>query len=277
MERAGVAADDVSLVRSPSGQPADHRSGGEATRIRAERTITNIDHYGNTSSASIPLALFEAVEDGRVQPRRSRALLGIRRRASTWGSALLRWGRRDRRPRDRAGRLRHGRVARHRSRDRGRARAAPVIRSASATDPTRPAPTQREPRSSTKVRRRSRCKPTSTDTAAVDAAFSAVESEFGRITILVNNAGISRDGLRRAHDRRTLAGGDRHEPHRRVQHDQACNARHDARALRTDRERVIRGAARWARRVRQTTPPPRPAWSACRGASPGSSLVAHHL
>ncbi len=34
-----------------------------------------------------------------------------------------------------------------------------------------------------------------TDPAAVDAAFSAVESEFGRITILVNNAGISRDGL----------------------------------------------------------------------------------
>ena len=34
-----------------------------------------------------------------------------------------------------------------------------------------------------------------TDPAAVDAAFSAVESAFGRITILVNNAGIARDGL----------------------------------------------------------------------------------
>src|SRR6185437_1267614 len=33
------------------------------------------------------------------------------------------------------------------------------------------------------------------DPSAVDAAFKAVESEFGRITILVNNAGISRDGL----------------------------------------------------------------------------------
>lgn len=33
------------------------------------------------------------------------------------------------------------------------------------------------------------------DPATVDAAFSAVEAEFGRITILVNNAGIARDGL----------------------------------------------------------------------------------
>jgi len=34
-----------------------------------------------------------------------------------------------------------------------------------------------------------------TDPTAVDAAFTAIESEFGRITILVNNAGIARDGL----------------------------------------------------------------------------------
>jgi 3-oxoacyl-[acyl-carrier protein] reductase len=34
-----------------------------------------------------------------------------------------------------------------------------------------------------------------TEPTAIDAAFSAVESEFGRITILVNNAGISHDGL----------------------------------------------------------------------------------
>ena len=33
------------------------------------------------------------------------------------------------------------------------------------------------------------------DPASVDAAFSAVEAEFGRITILVNNAGVARDGL----------------------------------------------------------------------------------
>ena len=31
-----------------------------------ERTVVNIERYGNTSSASIPLALFEAVDDGRV-------------------------------------------------------------------------------------------------------------------------------------------------------------------------------------------------------------------
>ena len=46
-----------------------------------------------------------------------------------------------------------------------------------------------------------------TDPAAVDAAFSAVESAFGRITILVNNAGIARDGLvaRMTDEQRTSA------------------------------------------------------------------------
>ena len=32
-----------------------------------ERFITNVDRYGNTSAASIPIALYEAIEDGRIQ------------------------------------------------------------------------------------------------------------------------------------------------------------------------------------------------------------------
>ena len=47
--------------------------------IPSERTIVNIDRYGNTSSASIPLALFEAVDDGRVRDGDLVLLLGLRR------------------------------------------------------------------------------------------------------------------------------------------------------------------------------------------------------
>jgi 3-oxoacyl-[acyl-carrier-protein] synthase-3 len=61
--------------------------------IPQERTVVNIERYGNTSSASIPLALFEAVDDGRVQP--GDLVLGCGFGAGmTWASALMRWGER---------------------------------------------------------------------------------------------------------------------------------------------------------------------------------------
>ena len=51
----------------------------------------NIERYGNTSSASIPLAMFEAVEDGRVKAGDVVLLSGFGA-GLTWASALLRWG-----------------------------------------------------------------------------------------------------------------------------------------------------------------------------------------
>ena len=59
--------------------------------IPPERTLVNIERYGNTSSASIPLALFEAVEDGRVRDGDLVLLSGFGA-GMTWASALLRWG-----------------------------------------------------------------------------------------------------------------------------------------------------------------------------------------
>jgi 3-oxoacyl-[acyl-carrier-protein] synthase-3 len=52
----------------------------------------NIDRYGNTSAASIPLVLAEAADDGRLQPGDTVLLSGFGA-GLTWGSALLRWGR----------------------------------------------------------------------------------------------------------------------------------------------------------------------------------------
>jgi len=56
-----------------------------------ERTVTNIEHYGNTSSASIPLALFEAVDEGRIRDGDLVLCAGVGA-GLTWGSALIRWG-----------------------------------------------------------------------------------------------------------------------------------------------------------------------------------------
>jgi len=55
-----------------------------------ERVLSNLAHYGNTSAATIPLMLDEAVKDGRVQPGHLLASSGFGAGLS-WGAALLRW------------------------------------------------------------------------------------------------------------------------------------------------------------------------------------------
>lgn len=60
--------------------------------IPAERTIVNIERYGNTSAASIPLALAEAADAGQFKDGQLILVSGFGA-GMTWGSAVLRWGR----------------------------------------------------------------------------------------------------------------------------------------------------------------------------------------
>ncbi|GFZ01186.1 3-ketoacyl-acyl carrier protein synthase III [Actinidia rufa] len=64
-----------------------------ATRLEVplERVISNLANYGNTSAASIPLALDEAVRSGKVQSGHTIAAAGFGA-GLTWGSAIVRWG-----------------------------------------------------------------------------------------------------------------------------------------------------------------------------------------
>jgi 3-oxoacyl-[acyl-carrier-protein] synthase-3 len=55
-----------------------------------DKVLSNLAHYGNTSAATIPLMLDEAVKDGRVQPGHLLASSGFGAGLS-WGGALLRW------------------------------------------------------------------------------------------------------------------------------------------------------------------------------------------
>lgn len=58
--------------------------------VPAERAVVNLDRYGNTSAASIPLALAEAAADGRVRDGDLVLLSGFGA-GMTWASAVLRW------------------------------------------------------------------------------------------------------------------------------------------------------------------------------------------
>jgi 3-oxoacyl-[acyl-carrier-protein] synthase III len=54
------------------------------------KLVATVHHHGNTSAASIPLALDEAVKDGRIQPGQTLLLEGVGG-GFTWGAVLLRW------------------------------------------------------------------------------------------------------------------------------------------------------------------------------------------
>ncbi len=58
--------------------------------VDTAKTVVNVERYGNTSSGSIPLALADAADDGRLEPGKLVLLTGMGA-GLTWGSALIEW------------------------------------------------------------------------------------------------------------------------------------------------------------------------------------------
>jgi 3-oxoacyl-[acyl-carrier-protein] synthase III len=89
-ERAGISMDEIDLWVP---HQANFRIIDAAARrigLPIERVAVNIDQYGNTSSASIPIALEEAVRNGRVKSGDNVLLAGFGS-GLTWGACLLKW------------------------------------------------------------------------------------------------------------------------------------------------------------------------------------------
>ncbi len=61
-------------------------------KIPPEKVISNLAHYGNTSAASIPLALDEQVRQGKIKPGDTIVTSGFGA-GLTWGAAIFQWGR----------------------------------------------------------------------------------------------------------------------------------------------------------------------------------------
>jgi 3-oxoacyl-[acyl-carrier-protein] synthase-3 len=92
LDRAGCAAADIDWFIPHQANIRIIDAAAQRLGITPERTVVNIDRYGNTSAASIPLALFEAVDAGRVRDGDLLLLSGFGA-GMTWASAVLRWGR----------------------------------------------------------------------------------------------------------------------------------------------------------------------------------------
>jgi 3-oxoacyl-[acyl-carrier-protein] synthase-3 len=92
LERAGVSIEEVDLFVPHQANARILAAVAQRLGFGPERVAVNIERYGNTSAASVPLALAEAAEAGRLQDG-SLVLTTAVGAGMAWASALLRWGR----------------------------------------------------------------------------------------------------------------------------------------------------------------------------------------
>ena len=83
-----VADVDVYVPHQANVRIIDHAA--RKLGLPEEKTIVNVQKYGNTSSGSIPLALADAADDGLLKPGKLVLLTGMGA-GMTWGSALIDW------------------------------------------------------------------------------------------------------------------------------------------------------------------------------------------
>lgn len=89
--KAGWQTADLSLVIPHQANSRIIDSAIKRLGLPAERFFVNLDRYGNTSAASIPIALCEAIEAGRVKPGDKLVLVGFGA-GLTWAAAAIEWG-----------------------------------------------------------------------------------------------------------------------------------------------------------------------------------------
>ncbi len=90
LRRAGITAEEVDLLVPHQANLRIIEATARHAGLPMSKVMVNVERYGNTSSASIPLALEQAVTEGRVGPG-TVVLLVAFGAGFTWGSAVIRW------------------------------------------------------------------------------------------------------------------------------------------------------------------------------------------
>jgi 3-oxoacyl-[acyl-carrier-protein] synthase-3 len=90
LERCNLAVDDVDVYvpHQANVRIIDHAA--RKLGVPEEKVVVNVDRFGNTSSASIPLALADAAADGRLRQGELVLMTGMGA-GLTWGSGLIEW------------------------------------------------------------------------------------------------------------------------------------------------------------------------------------------
>jgi 3-oxoacyl-[acyl-carrier-protein] synthase III len=90
LEIAGIELDDVKWVIPHQANLRIIEAAARGLKMPMERFIVNLDRYGNTSTASIPIATVEAIETGRLQPGDKIVFVGFGA-GLTWGALTAEW------------------------------------------------------------------------------------------------------------------------------------------------------------------------------------------
>ena len=90
LEQAGMQATDVDWLIPHQANIRIIQSAAKRLKMPMEKVVVNVDRHGNTSSASIPIALEEAIHDGRIKSGQTVVMVGFGA-GLTWASTVIRW------------------------------------------------------------------------------------------------------------------------------------------------------------------------------------------
>lgn len=88
--RAGLTGDDIDLLIPHQANIRIIEATARYAKIPMDKVYVNVDRYGNMSSATVPIALDEAIEQGRIK-KGDKILMVAFGAGFTWASAVIRW------------------------------------------------------------------------------------------------------------------------------------------------------------------------------------------
>jgi len=91
LELAGLQREDLDFLIIHQGNYRILEAGAKFARVPMDKVYVNIHKYGNTSAASVPIALHEAIQEGKIKDG-DKVLLISFGAGATWGATLLQWG-----------------------------------------------------------------------------------------------------------------------------------------------------------------------------------------
>jgi 3-oxoacyl-[acyl-carrier-protein] synthase-3 len=90
IQKADLTLDHIDLLIPHQANIRIIQSAAQTLKLPLERVFTNVEKYGNTSAASIPVALCEAIEGGRVKSGDTIAMVAFGA-GLAWGATVVRW------------------------------------------------------------------------------------------------------------------------------------------------------------------------------------------